>query len=89
MKRSKLFFKISVVSIVLGMMIYIFTLQMQINVLEKDKAELEGIVTDYKIAITEMEHELLLPKEEYIEKYAREVLGYHKSSDIIFEEKTN
>ena len=62
---------------------------MQINVLEKDKAELEGIVTDYKIAITEMEHELLLPKEEYIEKYAREVLGYHKSSDIIFEEKTN
>jgi cell division protein FtsB len=36
-----------------------------------------------------MEHELLLPKEDYIEKYAREVLGYYKYSDLIFQKKTN
>ena len=59
------------------------------NTLKKERDELSQTVDAYKTSITEMEHELLLPKEEYIEKYAREVLGYHKSSDIIFMEKTN
>ena len=58
------------------------------NTLQKEKEQLAEIVDDYKIAIEEMEHELLLPKQDYIEKYAREVLGYHKHSDLIFEEKT-
>ena len=62
---------------------------MQLRTLVKERDELKEVVDDYKISIAEMELELELPKQEYIEKYAREVLGYHKHSDIIFEEKTN
>jgi cell division protein FtsB len=49
---------------------------------------LAEIVDTYKTSIADMERELLLPKEEYIAKYAREVLGYYRYSDIIFKEKT-
>ena len=31
-----------------------------------------------------MEYDLSLPKEDYIEKYAREVLGYHKNGELVF-----
>ena len=63
------------------------SLQLQLNKLQKEKTELSEIVDTYKTSISDMERELLLPKEEYIAKYAREVLGYYKYSDIIFKEK--
>ena len=63
------------------------SLQLQMNVLQKERDELAEVVDNYRTAISDMEHELLLPKEEYIAKYAREVLGYYKYSDIIFKEK--
>lgn len=68
-------------------MIYMISLQLQMNVLQKERDELAEVVDNYRTAISDMEHELLLPKEEYIAKYAREVLGYYKYSDIIFKEK--
>ena len=55
--------------------------------MQKERNELSEIVDTYKTSIADMERELLLPKEEYIAKYAREVLGYYKYSDIIFKEK--
>ena len=63
------------------------SLQLQLNKLQKERNELSEIVDTYKTSIADMERELLLPKEEYIAKYAREVLGYYKYSDIIFKEK--
>lgn len=55
--------------------------------LQQERNELLEITDNYKTAISDMEHELLLPKEEYIAKYAREVLRYYKYSDIIFKFK--
>ncbi len=55
--------------------------------LQQERDELLEIADNYKTSISDMEHELLLPKEEYIAKYAREVLGYYKYSDIIFKER--
>ena len=68
-------------------MIYMISLQLQMKALQKERDELLQIVDNYKTSISDMEHELLLPKEEYIAKYAREVLGYYKYSDIIFKPK--
>lgn len=62
-------------------------LQVQISVLQQERDELLEITDNYKTSISDMEHELLLPKEEYIAKYAREILGFYKYSDIIFKQK--
>ena len=63
------------------------SLQFQMKVLREERDRLLEITDGYKTSISDMEHELLLPKEEYIAKYAREVLGYYKYSDIIFKSK--
>ena len=68
-------------------MIYMISLQIQMKSLQKELDEWIVITDNYKTSISDMEQELLLPKEEYIAKYAREVLGYYKYSDIIFKEK--
>ena len=39
---------------------------------------------EYAEKVEKMRYELSLSDEEYIEKYAREVLGYHKSGEIVF-----
>ena len=67
--------------------IYMISLQLQMRALQQERNELLEITDNYKTAISDMEHELLLPKEEYIAKYAREVLRYYKYSDIIFKFK--
>ena len=68
-------------------MVYMIALQLQIRTLRQERDELSEIADNYKTSISDMEHELLLPKEEYIAKYAREVLGFYKYSDIIFTRK--
>ncbi len=85
-KKSKLLIRFSLLGAILAVMIYMISLQVQMAVLKKEHDELTEIVDDYKTSISDMEHELLLPKEEYIAKYARK-MGYHKYSDIIFVEK--
>ena len=79
--------RFSLFGAILIIMIYMISLQLQMKTLKKERDELADIVDAYKTSISDMEHELLLPKEEYIAKYAREVLGYYKYSDIIFKEK--
>ena len=88
-KKSKLLMRFSLLGAILIIMIYMISLQLQMKTLKKERDELADIVDAYKTSISDMEHELLLPKEEYIAKYAREVLGYYKYSDIIFKEKGN
>ncbi len=73
----------------LVMMILIISLQVRIDKLEEEKAVLERAVQDHRLTVEEMEYDLDLSMEEYIEKYARGVLGYHKYSDIIIKEATD
>jgi len=86
--KSKLTARLILLGVLLFILIYLISLQIQLNKLEKERDELAEIADAYKISIADMERELLLPKEEYIAKYAREVLGYYRYSDIIFKEKT-
>ena len=86
-KKSKLLMRFSLLGAILIIMIYMISLQLQMKTLKKERDELADIVDAYKTSISDMEHELLLPKEEYIAKYAREVLGFYKYSDIIFTRK--
>jgi len=86
-KKSKLLVKFSLLAAILVIMIYMIALQVQISVLQQERDELLEITDNYKTSISDMEHELLLPKEEYIAKYAREILGFYKYSDIIFKQK--
>ncbi len=89
MKNKDLIYKISFGGTVLIMVILIISLQMRIRTLEKEKEALERVVEDHRLTVGEMEYDLELSKEEYIEKYAREVLGYHKYSDVIIKEDTD
>ena len=86
-KKSKLLLRFSLLAATLIIMVYMISLQVQMKSLQKERDKWAEVVDSYKTSISDMEHELLLPKEEYIAKYAREVLGYYKYSDIIFKEK--
>lgn len=86
-KKSKLWIRFIFLAALLFVLIYMISLQLQLSKLQKERNELSEIADTYKTSIADMERELLLPKEEYIAKYAREVLGYYKYSDIIFKEK--
>ena len=86
-RKSKLLIRFSLLGAILLIAIYMISLQLQMRALQQERNELLEITDNYKTAISDMEHELLLPKEEYIAKYAREVLRYYKYSDIIFKFK--
>ena len=87
-KKSKLMIRFILLGAILFVFIYLISLQLQLNKLRTERNELAEIVDTYKTSIANKEQELMLPKEEYIAKYAREVLGYYRYSDIIFKEKT-
>jgi cell division protein FtsB len=88
-KKSKLWGKFVLLIALLVIGINLISLRIQLNKLQNERDELAEIVDNYKTSIADMERELMLPKEEYIAKYAREVLGYYRYSDIIFKEKTD
>ncbi len=89
MKSKKLFLQIGFVAAILVMCILIISLQIRIRELEEEKSLLEKEVEDYRITVGEMAYDYNLPREDYIEKYAREVLGYHKFSDTLIKEETD
>ncbi len=87
MKSKNIMINILLIGIAFSMVILIVTLQIRMKALEQEQELLEKLVEDYRLTVQEMEYEMNLPREDYIEKYAREVLGYHKYSDIIFKEE--
>jgi len=87
-RKSKLTVRFILLGAILVAMIYLISLQLKMNTLRRERDELMEIVDDYQASIATMQQELLLPKEEYIAKYAREILGYYRYSDYIFKEKT-
>lgn len=86
-KNQLIKFSLGLVSIIV--LILIISLQIRIHELENEKEQLEKNINDYRLIVEEMEYDLDLPRDDYIEKYAREVLGYHKYSDIIIKEASD
>lgn len=83
-KKTGLFSKIVIAFLLVFSLITIITLQTQLSDLKERKAELSAQIDEYSENVERMRYELSLTKEEYIEKYAREVLGYHKNGEIVF-----
>ena len=89
MKNKSQIIKIGFGLALLIVVILLISLQIQIKELEQEKEALQKTIEDYRLIVEEMEYDLNLPREDYIEKYAREKLGYHKYSDIIIKEATD
>lgn len=83
-QKLNLFVKVALVIFVVFSVITVMTLRSKLDDLRKQKTELEAEVEKYAEEVEKMRYDLSLPAEEYIEKYAREVLGYHKSGEIVF-----
>lgn len=82
--KTSTFVKIALGGITFILLIAIISLYIRLGRLEKEKDSLSDLIEEYQKSIEEMEYDLSLPKEDYIEKYAREVLGYHKNGEIVF-----
>lgn len=76
--------RLAVVFLLVFSVVTVITIQAELSELKTQKAELEKQLDDYTEQVEKMRYELSLSLEEYIEKYAREVLGYHKNGEIIY-----
>ena len=61
-------------------------LQSQINSLDEQYEELVSEVKQHQDIVDELNYEFTLTEKEYIEKYAREKLGFHKTGEIVFKD---
>lgn len=87
-KKSNVFLKIAICVLLVFSVITVITVRKNFNDLEKQKAELQSKIDEYSEEVEKIKYDLSLPREEYIEKYGREVLGLHKNGEIIFRNVT-
>lgn len=83
MKKNTLLKMILAIS-AFALAVAMISVQIKTNKLEKEQEQLADLLESYQNTIQSLENDLSLPKNEYIEKYLREVLGYHRTDEIIF-----
>lgn len=83
-KQKKILPNVAFAVVILFLGITIAILNSQIKELEAARNELYASVNEYRDRVDELEYESELSEREYIEKYAREVLGFHKTGEIVF-----
>lgn len=83
MKKNTLLKMILAIS-AFALAVAMISVQFKTNKLEKEQEQLADLLESYQNTIQSLENDLSLPKNEYIEKYLREVLGYHRTDEIIF-----
>ena len=87
MIKKKNFFPIIIISvIVIFLTIIIVALQSQIKALNVQYDELSAELKSHQDTVDELNYEFTLSEKEYIEKYAREKLGFHKTGEIVFKD---
>lgn len=87
MIKKKHIFPIIIISVItIFLFIIIVTLQSQITALNKQYDELRAEMKSHQDAVDELNYEFTLNEKEYIEKYAREKLGFHKAGEIVFKD---
>ncbi len=84
MKKKSNLLKIILAGTSLILAIATISVQIRTKELANEKEALAETLESYQNAIAQMEYDLLLPKEQYIEKYLRDILDYHKQDEIIF-----
>ena len=87
MKKKKIFFPAVIVAVItVFLAVIIIVLRMQINELNKKYDELQYRLEQPQDIVDELNYEFTLSEKDYIEKYAREKLGFHKSGEIVFKD---
>ena len=72
------------VAVLICLLITVLVLKSQIDALNEQKDILAATVKLYQDEVDELQYDFTLSEKEYIEKYAREQLGFHKTGEIIF-----
>ena len=83
-KKTQLIIKIALAVFSVFLLVSVVVLKIQVDELEKQKNELTAIAEKNKEELEELKYKLTLSEMEYIERYAREELGYHKAGEIVF-----
>lgn len=83
LKLRRLIEIIGILIIVLMLVLFIL-MQIRINNLKTQKEALQKSIIEYNEYLAELEYKNSLLEEDYIRRYAREVLGYHSNNELIF-----
>jgi cell division protein FtsB len=83
-KKKNIIPKIFAAVIVIFLAIIILVLQNQIKALNEQYNELSIELKSQQDDVDELHYEFTLSEKEYIEKYVREKLGFHKTGEIVF-----
>lgn len=83
-KKKNLMYRTVFTVIVIFLIVTIVILRSQISELREEYQKLSDNLNEYEYRVEELKYEASLTENEYIEKYAREVLGFHKSGEIVF-----
>ncbi|MCR5458171.1 MAG: septum formation initiator family protein [Clostridiales bacterium] len=83
-KKTQLIIKIALAVFSVFLLVSVVVLKIQVDELEKQKNELTAVAEKNKEELEELKYKLTLSEIEYIERYAREELGYHKTGEIVF-----
>jgi cell division protein FtsB len=87
MKNKKIFFPAIIVAVlVIFLAVIIIVLSSQIKELNRAHDELRAALEQQQDIVDELNYEFTLSERDYIEKYAREKLGFHKSGEIVFKD---
>ncbi len=82
--KMKRWVRVLLILAVVALGIAILTLQIKRRELERERDALTALLEQQRTHVEELNYNRSLPREDYIEKYAREVLGYHKEKELIF-----
>jgi cell division protein FtsB len=82
--KTQLIVKIALSVFAVFLLVSVVVLKVQIDNLEKQKNELALMAEKNREELEELRYKLTLSEQEFIERYAREELGYHKTGEIIF-----
>jgi cell division protein FtsB len=87
MKNKKIFFPAIIFAVlVIFLAVIIIVLSSQIKELNRAHDELRAALEQQQDIVDELNYEFTLSERDYIEKYAREKLGFHKSGEIVFKD---
>jgi cell division protein FtsB len=87
MINKKNIFPIIIISVILiFLIIIIMALQSQIKTLNTQYEDLSNELKIRQDAVDELNYEFTLNEKDYIEKYAREKLGFHKTGETVFKD---
>lgn len=83
-KKTNFLPKIAAAVVLIFLLCVILFLQNQMNLLQNDYNALVAEVKEHQDEVDELKYEFTLSEKEYIEKYVREKLGFHKTGEIVF-----